>query len=93
MYDFKNSSNFTPYIGAGLTDIGWNSYGEDAGNYDELYIEGMFIAGLSYNVSEKWAINLEYNRNFGAEFLFNSDDTETDSAGWSTWKLGAAYKF
>ncbi len=89
LYDFKNDSDFTPYVGFALTNIDWVS--TDAA--DAFAMDGAFIFGVSYTLTPKWALDFQYNRNFGAVLAFNSSDADTDFEGSSTWSLGAVYKF
>ncbi|MDR0967526.1 MAG: outer membrane beta-barrel protein [Rickettsiales bacterium] len=88
-YDFDTGTEFTPYIGAGIKSIGYFSDETE----DGLQIDGMAIAGVKYTLNETWALDLQYNRNFGAVAMFNSDSYFDQYKGDSTWKLGAVYKF
>jgi|GEM_PF-2311945 len=89
MYDFKTDSKFTPYVGAGITDLGYIS----TEFTDMIEVGGMFIAGVLYEVTPKFSVDLQYNRGFGFGFEFNSEDADTDTTGWSTWRAGLMYKF
>ena len=92
MYDFDMDSKFTPYLGAGLTDLGWTSNGESTGNNDKFEIGGMFIAGVTYDMSAKIRLDLQYNREFTADAILG-DGSGTSSNGWDTIRFGAMYKF
>ena len=100
-YDFKNSSPWTPFLGAGigaatvkLDDI---SFAYDYGNYsyDDTVFAYQLMAGVSYAVSKNLALDLSYR-------FVGTESPEFDD-GWGNamdfefyshnFLLGARYTF
>jgi len=65
LYDFKNSSRYTPYIGAGagpdwvdVSNLGANGVGHLKG--DTLVAAYQGIAGVSAQLDQNWAVTADY---------------------------------
>ena len=97
-YDFKNSSNFTPYLmaGAGLAREKFNS-----GNWDERLSETLPAlqagAGLSYAITENISIDTEYRYlvtvgNIDGQPWDNGQDRLGGASG-HILQMGARYTF
>lgn len=89
-YDFKNSSAFTPYVGAGLGLV----YGEldDNGvNSDDTVFGYQVIVGAAYNFNKNFALDLSYRFQGAAEdFSQNGMDLSYMS---SSIMAGLRYSF
>ncbi len=89
-YDFKNSSPFTPYIGAGIGAI----YGEISGggaSGDDTVFGYQAIVGGAYNVNKNLAIDLSYRfQGTASDFSLSGTDTSYMS---SNIVAGLRYQF
>lgn len=89
-YDFKNTSAFTPYVGAGLGMV----YGEldDNGvNSDDTVFGYQVIVGAAYNFNKNFALDLSYRFQGAAEdFSQNNMDLSYMS---SSIMAGLRYSF
>ena len=79
-YDFKNSSNFTPFVGAGIgmanVEISdFNIVGVGGGdlNDDDTVLAYHLDAGVGYEINERLTLDLKYR-------YFAADDPEFDGA-------------
>jgi outer membrane protein W len=96
IYDFKSSGKFVPYIGVGLdgdpvlavAGSGWLSYENDGGAFA---FTGLGLAGVKFEVNNKFAIDLQYIR----KFSYNSNGENVDASynGINIVKVGGIYKF
>ncbi|MBR9846266.1 MAG: OmpW family protein [Algicola sp.] len=83
--------NFKPYIGAGLNYTIF--YGEEAGDLDAISYENeigyVLQAGIDYNLSDKWFINLDFKKIFlKTEITPNNDNTSTVEANLDPLIMG-----
>lgn len=100
IYDFHNSSRFTPYVGAG---VGGSHISHDlvqlvAGDTvhdDDYVLAGQGIAGVSYKISEKWDTFIDYRHLVTADqSTRNSGGVAIDSNYTSqAINIGARYNF
>jgi opacity protein-like surface antigen len=77
-YDFRNSSSFTPFIGAGvgfsnveLSDVNFFGGFSDL-NDDDFVLAYHLDAGISYEINERFTVDLKYR-------YFETEDPEFDS--------------
>ncbi|WP_395676596.1 OmpA family protein [Inquilinus sp.] len=99
-YDFEFGSRFVPYVGGGI-GVGFNTWKvkiRDA-NIDFEYDSPLFayqgIAGVSYSITPKLAVNLEY-RYFGetdAEFTSGPTKIKLGAPANHTILAGVKYAF
>ena len=85
LYDFGTWSNFTPYVGAGLTDLDYMSFN------DEFAFNVVGVVGVSYAITENVSVDLQYNRTFG--YNSNGEGIDASYNGVNVIKLGGMYKF
>lgn len=83
--------NFKPYIGAGLNYTIF--YGEEAGDLDAISYENelgyVLQAGIDYNLSDKWFINLDFKKIFlKTEVTPNNDATSTALTNFDPLVMG-----
>jgi len=98
LYDFKNESKFTPYVGLGMNIFGFSyDYDDDAERSEaDFTFNGVIVAGVSYAINSTISVDLQYNREFTYtwnRFANGGTTTSTTDSGWNTFKLGIAYKF
>jgi outer membrane protein OmpA-like peptidoglycan-associated protein len=99
-YDFEFGSPFVPYVGGGI-GVGFNNWKvkvKDA-NFDFDYDSPLFayqgIAGVSYYITPKLAVNVEY-RYFGetdASFTSGGTKVKLDAPAHHTILAGVKYVF
>lgn len=99
-YDFEFGSPFVPYVGGGI-GVGFNNWkvkNKDANidfDYDSPLFAYQGIAGVSYYVTPKLAVNVEY-RYFGetdAEFTSGSTKIKLGAPANHTILAGVKYVF
>ena len=83
--------NFKPYIGAGLNYTIF--YGEEAGDLDAISYENeigyVLQAGIDYNLSDKWFINLDLKKIFlKTEITPNNDSASAVEANLDPLIMG-----
>ncbi|MBV5326239.1 MAG: porin family protein [Chlorobium sp.] len=101
-YDFKNSSPFVPFLGAGIgyTKVKLNDIKADAGDQgfsaDDSVFAYQIMAGVSYIINKNVAIDLSYRYVDAANPSFADDvDGSTTDFEFSShnFLVGARYSF
>jgi opacity protein-like surface antigen len=88
LYDFKIGGKFTPYVGAGVTNriVNGIEYARDG----SLNLGVVGVAGVQFALTDKIALDLQYNR----EFWYRSNaGGDASYNGTNVFKLGGVYKF
>ncbi|MDR2268888.1 MAG: porin family protein [Rickettsiales bacterium] len=99
LYDFKNDSKFTPYLGLGIDSLGLGYVFRDKADSSNANLPfiGQFVVGATYAINEKISIDLQYNRNFSWAWtrsaIGNNSTSSTNSSGSNAYKLGIRYNF
>ncbi|MCL2629611.1 MAG: hypothetical protein FWD33_02910 [Alphaproteobacteria bacterium] len=92
LYDIKNCTRFTPYLGVGVYGFSWRN-----GSLDAYDFSG--ILGLSARLAEGLSLDLQYERNwyrdpnYKIEVLGLGTLTGTVKNGLNLWKIGLRYEF
>ena len=99
LYDFKNDSKFTPYVGLGIDTLGLSYVWSDKADMSVASVPffGEFIVGVSYAINDKMSLDLQYNREFAWAWtrvaVGSASASDSDSTGANTFKAGVVYKF
>jgi len=90
-YDFVNSSDFTPYVGAGLGYSEVKTYGKDSlasgtSQWSESKVDGKGLAwqissGVSYRINEHFLLDLSYRYYVSDGFTYTNHDFDSSDPG------------
>jgi outer membrane protein len=84
-------NKFKPYLGAGLSYTAF--YGEDPGELDAIEYKNevgyLIQAGIDYNISDKWFLNIDFKKIFlKSEVTANNDSSNTAEVNLDPIMLG-----
>ena len=96
LYDFKNDSQFTPYVGAGLRNLGLGYiYDHDEkASYRGYGLGVVGIVGIQYALNKSVSLDLQYNREYSRTWSKESGSpSSSGSSNGSAYKLGIVHRF
>jgi opacity protein-like surface antigen len=101
LYDIRNKSRLTPYFGLGVSEINYTSRNsvfsieedDDVDVKRHFSMEGVGVLGVQLALTDKLALDLQYNRTFTYDNNGLSSGIKASHNGQNVLKLGGVFKF
>ncbi|MCL1785734.1 MAG: porin family protein [Alphaproteobacteria bacterium] len=102
LYDFdmakaeSSLKGLKVYAGLGIGAIDYDAEGDYMGSDKTMRtfdLDGAFIGGVKYSITNDIAVDLQYNRGWNYAYAIFDGNTNSTSSGYNVIKLGAVYNF